>query len=68
MFSTGGGVPGFGFFLSWPVATTAEWRTVVGPSPVVIAFGISVAAGVIFGICPAMKAARINPIEALRHE
>jgi ABC-type antimicrobial peptide transport system permease subunit len=60
LFSTGGGVPGFGFFLSWPVATTAEWRTVVGPSPV--------AAGVIFGICPAMKAARINPIEALRHE
>jgi len=66
--STGGGVPGFGFFLSWLIATAAEWRTIVAPSSVVIAFGFSVAAGVIFGICPAMKAARINPIEALRHE
>jgi putative ABC transport system permease protein len=70
LISTGGGVlgVGFGFFLSWLIATTAEWRTIVAPSSVVIAFGVSVAVGVIFGIYPAMKAARINPIDALRYE
>jgi len=70
LISTGGGVlgVGFGFFLSWLIATTAEWRTIVSPSSVVIAFGVSVAVGVIFGIYPAMKAAHINPIDALRYE
>ena len=42
----------------------------VSPSPiaVVIAFGVSVAIGVIFGFLPARKAAKLNPIDALRNE
>ncbi len=70
LISTGGGLLGiaFGFFLAWLIATTAEWRTIVTPASVVIAFCVSVAVGVIFGIYPAMKASRVNPIEALRYE
>ena len=58
----------FGYFLSWLIARTAEWKTIVTSSSIVIAFGVSVAVGVIFGIYPAMKASRINPIDALRYE
>jgi putative ABC transport system permease protein len=70
LISTGGGLLGiaFGFMLSWLIARTAEWKTIVTPISVIIAFGVSVAVGVLFGIYPAMKASRINPIDALRYE
>ncbi|HWB86058.1 MAG TPA: ABC transporter permease [Bryobacteraceae bacterium] len=70
LISVGGGLMGiaFGFFLAWLIARTAEWKTIVTTASVVIAFGVSVAVGVIFGIYPAMKASRINPIDALRYE
>ena len=70
LISVGGGLLGiaFGFFLAWLIARTAEWKTIVTTSSVVIAFGVSVLVGVVFGIYPAMKASRINPIDALRYE
>jgi putative ABC transport system permease protein len=70
LISVGGGVAGIGFglSLSWLIAHTAEWNTIVTPASVIIAFSVSVAVGVVFGIYPAMKAARIDPIEALRYE
>ena len=70
LISVVGGLLGiaFGFFLAWLIARTAEWKTIVTSSSVGIAFGVSVAVGVIFGIYPAMKASKINPIDALRYE
>jgi len=70
LISVAGGVLGiaFGYLLSWLIARTAEWKTIVTSSSIAIAFGVSVAVGVIFGIYPAVKASRIDPIEALRYE
>src|SRR5215475_10091797 len=70
LISAGGGVLGvaFGFFLAWLIARTAEWKTIVTTVSVIVAFGVSVAVGILFGVYPAVKASKINPIEALRYE
>ncbi|MCC7496102.1 MAG: ABC transporter permease [Bryobacterales bacterium] len=70
LISSAGGLLGVGcgFLLSSIIARAAEWNTIVTTPSVVIAFTVSVAVGLIFGIYPAMKAARIDPIEALRYE
>jgi putative ABC transport system permease protein len=70
LISVSGGILGigFGYFLAWLIAASAGWSTIVTPTSIVIAFGVSAAVGLIFGIYPARKASRIDPIEALRYE
>ena len=45
-----------------------EINTVVTPFSVIVAFSVSAVVGLFFGIYPAVRASRLNPIEALRHE
>lgn len=70
LISTLGGLVGiaFGYFLSWTIAASAGWKTIVTPSSILVAFLVSMGVGIAFGIYPARKASRINPIEALRYE
>lgn len=65
-----GGVIGivFGFAVSKAVALYAEWSTVVTSSSIALSFGVSAAVGLIFGIYPAIRASRLDPVEALRYE
>ena len=57
-----------GVFIPHLVTRFAEMRTVVTPQSLILAFGISAAVGIVFGLYPAWRAANMDPIEALRHE
>jgi putative ABC transport system permease protein len=51
---------------SFAIAYLAEWRAPVRPEAIIIAIGFAGAVGLVFGLYPAQRASRLDPIEALR--
>jgi putative ABC transport system permease protein len=70
MLAGAGGVAGVvgGVGLSMAVSSLGYWPAMVSWPAAIIAFAFSVAVGVFFGLYPAVRAARLEPVEALRSE
>ncbi|MFH1576930.1 MAG: ABC transporter permease, partial [Candidatus Margulisiibacteriota bacterium] len=65
-----GGVIGIGFgsLISWALSVFAQWNVYISTGSIILAFTFSVLVGIIFGMWPAWRAAKLLPIEALRYE
>jgi putative ABC transport system permease protein len=65
-----GGVAGIllGVGLSQLIGILAGWSTIVTTGSIVLAFGVSVFIGIVFGLYPAVRASRLDPVTALHYE
>lgn len=65
-----GGFIGFilGVFFAWLIALFAEWPLVISVSLGLTSVGLSMLIGIVFGLLPANKAAKLDSIECLRYE
>src|SRR3989344_4669620 len=66
--SVSGGIIGIALGIGASLILAQFFVSVVTPWSIFLAFGFSVAVGIIFGMAPAIRASRLSPIEALRYE
>ena len=65
-----GGILGLalGAAMSRLIASFAGWSTIVTPGSLLLSFSVSVLIGLVFGVYPAVKAASLDPVQALHYE
>jgi len=59
---------GLGVVVARIVGTAYRWPVMITPGSVALALSFAAGVGIFFGFYPAWRAARLNPIESLRHE
>lgn len=65
-----GGIAGVaaGLLIAWFIGATTQWPTYISATSVVFSFCFSISIGLAFGVFPALKAAKLDPIHALQRE